>query len=96
MRRAIVITARSWERHHLVNILNINLKQLKMRFAGYPKESLGMEAIGNLDSMHPEDIRAGSANAAELKKWAGLKPSKPIRHGLDAFARCHCNYYQVS
>ena len=72
--------------HRVFNIGNAQPTEL-VRFIEVLEQSLGREAIQDLQPMQPGDVVATAADTSALEAWVGFRPSTSIEEGVDAFAR---------
>jgi UDP-glucuronate 4-epimerase len=72
--------------HRVFNIGNAQPTEL-LRFIEVLEQSLGREAIQDLQPMQPGDVVATAADTSALEAWVGFRPSTSIEEGVEAFAR---------
>ncbi len=72
--------------HRVFNIGNAQPTEL-LRFIEVLEQSLGREAIQDLQPMQPGDVVATAADTSALEAWVGFCPSTSIEEGVEAFAR---------
>ena len=72
--------------HRVFNIGNAQPTEL-LRFIEVLEQSLGREAIQDLQPMQPGDVVATAADTSALEAWVGFRPSTSIEVGVEAFAR---------
>ncbi|MEY3767379.1 MAG: hypothetical protein RLZZ11_449 [Cyanobacteriota bacterium] len=72
--------------HRVFNIGNAQPTEL-LRFIEVLEQSLGRQAIQDLQPMQPGDVVATAADTSALEAWVGFRPSTSIEEGVEAFAR---------
>jgi UDP-glucuronate 4-epimerase len=72
--------------HRLFNIGNSQPIEL-LRFIEVLEQSLGREAIRDLQPMQPGDVPATAADTSALEAWVGFRPTTPIETGVERFAQ---------
>ena len=72
--------------HRVFNIGNAQPTEL-LRFIEVLEQSLGRQAIQDLQLMQPGDVVATAADTSALEAWVGFRPSTSIEEGVEAFAR---------
>ena len=80
--------------HRVFNIGNSQPTEL-LRFIEVLEQSLGRQAIKDLQPMQPGDVVATAADTAALEAWVGFRPSTPIEQGVDAFARWYQSFHAI-
>jgi len=78
--------------HRLFNIGNAQPTEL-LRFISVLEQALGRRAIQELQPMQPGDVVATAADTTALEAWVGFRPSTPIEHGVERFARWYREFY---
>ncbi len=87
-------SATSYAPYRLYNIGNNNPVEL-LRFIEIIEDSMGKKAVKNFLPMQPGDVPATYADAGDLMRDAGFKPSTPLEEGLKKFVEWYKGYYKV-
>jgi UDP-glucuronate 4-epimerase len=59
------------------------------------EEATGRKALVELLPLQPGDVPDNIADASELERATGLKPSTPVREGIKAFVEWYRDYYGI-
>ena len=87
--------AASYAPYKLYNIGNNNPVEL-MKFIEVLENCLGKKAEKNLVAIQPGDVPATYADADNLIRDVGFKPSTSIEEGISKFIRWYKEYYKIS
>lgn len=81
--------------YRIFNIGNHNPVHL-LEFISCLERSLGREANKELLPMQAGDVKATYADVSALESWVGLRPSTPLREGIERFVAWHSSYSHTS